>query len=168
MKQKGEEPQEICVCNSIFGEEEDNRKNLLEITFRSWMMFLSRLLNLFVCLSRTILILLMYPLTDLVLMPCVTSSHRRKSISGSWKANIGSSVLEQIPITDRYKKWMDEVSAIFGGLDIVVLEAVADREGREIIYEVSGSWMTLMGETQEEDRKLIADLLCNKMSTALA
>jgi hypothetical protein len=28
--------------------------------------------------------------------------------------------------------------------------------------------MTLMGETQEEDRKLIADLLCNKMSLALA
>ena len=94
--------------------------------------------------------------------------YRRKSISGSWKANIGSSVLEQIPITDRYKKWLDEVSNIFGGLDILVLEAVADREGREIIYEVSGSQMSLMGETQEEDRKLIADLLCNKMSLALA
>jgi len=63
---------------------------------------------------------------------------------------------------------LDEVSNIFGGLDILVLEAVADKEGREIIYEVSGSQMSLMGETQEEDRKLIADLLVHKMSVFIS
>ena len=89
---------------------------------------------------------------------------RRKSISGNWKANVGSSVLEQVPVTERYKKWLDEVSNLFDGLDMLTVEAVADKDGREIIYEVTGSQMPLMGESQEEDRKLIAELICNKMN----
>lgn len=90
---------------------------------------------------------------------------RRKSISGNWKANVGSSVLEQVPVTERYKKWLDEVSNLFDGLDMLTVEAVADKDGREIIYEVTGSQMPLMGESQEEDRKLIADLICSKMNS---
>ena len=68
-------------------------------------------------------------------------------------------------MTERYKKWLDEVANLFGGLDILTVEAVADKEGREIIYEVSGSQMCLMGETQEEDRRLISDLLFQKLSS---
>lgn len=71
--------------------------------------------------------------------------------------------MELIPVTERYKKWLDEVANLFGGLDILTVEAVADKEGREIIYEVSGSQMSLMGETQEEDRRLISDLLFQKL-----
>ena len=77
---------------------------------------------------------------------------------------MGSSVLEQVPVTERYKKWLDEVSNLFDGLDMLTVEAVADKDGREIIYEVTGSQMPLMGESQEEDRKLIAELICNKMN----
>ncbi len=29
----------------------------------------------------------------------------RKSLCGSWKTNIGQSLLEEIPVTDRYKLW---------------------------------------------------------------
>lgn len=82
------------------------------------------------------------------------NGHRRKSISGNWKANQGSALLEQVQVTDKHKKWLDDVSELFGGLDIITIEALSAKDGSgEHIYEVTGSQMTLMGETQEEDRR---------------
>jgi hypothetical protein len=38
---------------------------------------------------------------------------RRKSMTGNWKTNQGSAMLEQLPITEKYKSWIDEVSERF-------------------------------------------------------
>lgn len=38
---------------------------------------------------------------------------RRKSMTGNWKTNQGSAMLEQLPITEKYKAWIDEVSERF-------------------------------------------------------
>ena len=92
---------------------------------------------------------------------------RRKSISGGWKSNIGSAVLEQIAVTDKYKLWADEVANLFGGLDLVTIEIVETKSNEQFIYEVTGSQMTLMGETQEEDRRLISELITIKMQQAI-
>lgn len=72
-------------------------------------------------------------------------------------------MLEQCPINERYRKWLDEISEIFNGLDICALEGVIGKDGKEYIYEAIGSQMILMGEAQEEDRRLIADLACAKL-----
>lgn len=83
---------------------------------------------------------------------------------GNWKANVGSALLEQIPINDRLKKWLDDISESFGGLDLCSVEAVVSKEGKEYIIEVCGSDMPLLGETQEEDRKNIAELIIQRMN----
>ncbi|CAG0883298.1 unnamed protein product [Cyprideis torosa] len=87
----------------------------------------------------------------------------RKSMCGSWKTNLGSSLLEQIPVTDKWKMWMDNVAEIFGGLDLCSIEAVVGQDGREYIIEVNDSSLPLLGESQEEDRKHISDLVMQKM-----
>ncbi|ESO12867.1 hypothetical protein HELRODRAFT_93529 [Helobdella robusta] len=90
-------------------------------------------------------------------------SFTRTSISGNWKVNTGSSMLEQIPTTERYKRWADECSELFGGLDMVAIEAIMGKDGNEYILEINDCTMPLLGETQEDDRKLIASLIINKM-----
>ncbi|CAH1395747.1 unnamed protein product [Nezara viridula] len=91
----------------------------------------------------------------------------RKSISGNWKTNTGSAMLEQIQMLDRYKNWIDAVTELFGGLDMCALEVIVSRDGRESIIEVNDCALSLMGDSQEEDRRLIADLVCQKMQTVL-
>ena len=43
------------------------------------------------------------------------------------------------------------------------MEAVVARDGKEFIIEVNDCATTLMGESQEEDRKNIAELVLKEM-----
>ncbi|XP_045514060.1 synapsin [Pieris brassicae] len=87
----------------------------------------------------------------------------RKSISGNWKTNQGSAMLEAIGMNDRYKMWIDEVSEIFGGLEVCALELVVGKDGREHIIELNDSATSFMGDSQEEDRRHLADLVFQRM-----
>ncbi|XP_014298374.1 synapsin [Microplitis demolitor] len=87
----------------------------------------------------------------------------RKSISGNWKSNVGSAMLEQLAVTERHRSWIDYVAQLFGGLDICAIELLVGKDGREYIIEVNDSALSLMGDSQEEDRRHIADLVTAKM-----
>jgi len=89
----------------------------------------------------------------------------RKSISGNWKTNMGSAMLEQTPMTDKYRAWIDSVAEQFGGLDLCALEILVTREGREIIMELNDCALPLLGDSQEEDRRLISELVLHRMNT---
>ncbi|CAI2730097.1 unnamed protein product [Schistosoma spindalis] len=89
----------------------------------------------------------------------------RKAISGNWKSNTGSALLEKVPMNDKFKLWIDEVSRLFGGLDICSIDALQSRSGEYFIYEANGSDMTLYGDSQETDRTEIAELVVQRMQS---
>ncbi|CAL7951890.1 unnamed protein product [Xylocopa violacea] len=88
---------------------------------------------------------------------------KRRGISGHWKSNTGSAILEQLAVSERHRVWVDHVAQLFGGLDICAIELLVGKDDREYIIEVNDSALSLMGDSQEEDRRHIADLVTAKM-----
>jgi len=89
---------------------------------------------------------------------------KRMSASGNWKTNTGTSVMEHIPLTDTYKLWVDEASRIFGGLDILAVDAIHGVNGKEYILEVNDTAIGLAPDVEAEDNCHIRDLAIQKIN----
>lgn len=59
-----------------------------------------------------------------------------------------------------------QVSELFGGLEVCGLLVAAGKDAKEYILKASDSTFPLMGDTQEEDRRNIAELVSGRMQAS--
>jgi len=93
---------------------------------------------------------------------------KRIGISGDWKTNTCTSIMDEIECTERYQRWADVAAQLFGGLDILTVDAIIEAEtGKEMILEVNGTSSGLHPDKAEEDNNFIKELLIERMNAAL-
>jgi len=84
-------------------------------------------------------------------------------MGNNWKTNTGTSVIEEVQLTDQYKLWADECSKIFGGIDILAVDAIHTATGKEYIMEVNDTSIGLAPDNELEDMGHIRDLVMKQM-----
>ncbi len=45
--------------------------------------------------------------------------------------------MQEIPLTDYYKLWADECAKVYGGMDLLAVDALHGKDGKDYILEVS-------------------------------
>jgi len=92
----------------------------------------------------------------------------RRDISGEWKTNTGTALMEEVEVQDRWRRWADACSEMFGGMDILAVDAIVEEDtDREYILEVNGTSIGLHPDAAEEDNRHIRDLVLQRMNAAL-
>jgi hypothetical protein len=62
---------------------------------------------------------------------------------------------------------ISQVAELFGGLEICSLAVLVGKDGKETILKASDCTFTLLGDTQEEDRRMVADIVTARMQVCL-
>lgn len=93
---------------------------------------------------------------------------RRLGLSGEWKTNTGTSFMEEVPVEARWETWANEAASMFGGLEILTVDAIVDEStGKEYILEVNGTSSGLHPDCAEDDNIRIRDLVVDRLNTLL-
>lgn len=58
--------------------------------------------------------------------------HRQSS---NWKGNVGSSVLTEVSVTAEYRRWAEACAELFGGIDILTVDAIHTKEGKNCAFQ---------------------------------
>jgi hypothetical protein len=51
---------------------------------------------------------------------------RRTGVSGEWKTNTGTALMECVAVEARWRRWAEAAAAMFGGLDILTVDAIVE------------------------------------------
>jgi len=87
----------------------------------------------------------------------------KRTSLGNWKTNTGTSIIEDIEMTDLYKSWVDAASSIFGGLDICALDVLVTEDDEHFILELNDGAIGFSPDHQEEDMAAVRDVVVRKM-----
>jgi len=86
-----------------------------------------------------------------------------KRVGNNWKTNVGPSVLDEIEVTEQFKRWADNAGKLFGGLDILSVDAIHCSDGRDYILEINDTATGLAPNNEKTDMEFIADLVMQKL-----
>jgi len=92
-----------------------------------------------------------------------------KRVSMNWKGNVGNmSMIEDYELTDEFKRWIEESSQVFGGLDICGLDFVHSKtDNKYYILELNDTAIGLVHKYAEEDMKYMRDLVLLRWKQAI-
>jgi glutathione synthase/RimK-type ligase-like ATP-grasp enzyme len=83
--------------------------------------------------------------------------------ASQWKTNMGAALLEEIPLTTEYKRWVDEVAKQFNGMEIFSVDAIHTTKGETYILEVNDSSIGLAPAFEEQDMGYMRELVLERM-----
>lgn len=95
-------------------------------------------------------------------------AYRRLNFHG-WKGNVGTALLEDIPVEDRYRLWVEKASEMFGGMEILAVDVIVEEKtNKEYILEVNDCSIGLGPEHEEEDLEYMAELVLERAQNSQA
>eukprot|EP01089_Gocevia_fonbrunei_P005987 TRINITY_DN1648_c0_g2_i4.p1 TRINITY_DN1648_c0_g2~~TRINITY_DN1648_c0_g2_i4.p1 ORF type:complete len:354 (-),score=73.47 TRINITY_DN1648_c0_g2_i4:110-1171(-) len=81
-----------------------------------------------------------------------------------WKGQGGECKIEPLDdLPERYINWLNEISKLFGGMEIVSLDLLVDGEGKEWILEMGDTATGFPSYSRAEDNEMVAEVLLDKM-----
>jgi len=84
-------------------------------------------------------------------------------MSANWKGNVGTSSIEEIPMNEDFLFWAEECGKLFGGIDILTVDAIFSN-GRHYILEINDTASGLYGPNEKEDMVHIRDLMTERIN----
>ncbi len=91
-----------------------------------------------------------------------------KRVSSNWKGNVGNSVLTEVEVTEKYRKWAELAGdELFGGsmkMDILTVDAVAiEGSEEEHILEINDTASGFAPSNENQDMIHVRDLAISRM-----
>lgn len=90
-------------------------------------------------------------------------AYKRVSMVQNWKTNQGSSQVEAIKMDDIFKLWIDECSKLFGGMDILTVDAVHTKDGKYYILEINDTASGFLDENAKEDMEHVYEICLKRI-----
>jgi len=84
--------------------------------------------------------------------------------SDAWKQSYGNLQYKDLKVTDQHILWVNECSKMMGGLDILGLDIIRTKEGKDVVLEINDTAIGLVFEYEKDDLEHIKELVLHRMN----
>lgn len=72
--------------------------------------------------------------------------------------------MSEVELTEQYKFWADECSKLFGGMEILAVDALHSVDGKDYIIELNDSAIGMLTEHWEEESLKLCAMVIDRMN----